>query len=142
MGLFDRFKKNKEYESFEKDALFEHILKVFFEFRDKYPDKVFSLHILPSKRVSGYVAFDILCVFSGNVNWLDSPEARELLEYFTAEEDNGGFQTLLHVYNSYKESSDAAYVDKAIKGYVRNFMNDNPDRRFDLTSTGAKINFI
>ncbi len=142
MGLFDRFKKNNDYDSFEKDALFEHILKVFFDFRDKYSDKVYSLHIHPSRRVTGYIAFDVRFVFSGKVEWQTSSETSELLEYFAVEEDNGGFQTLLYVYNSYKESSDPAYVDRVIKGYVRNFMKDNPNRVFDLSSTGAKIDFV
>ena len=54
MGLFNLFKKEETAGlPYEKDAVFEHILNIFFDFKDKYPDKIVSLGIYPSEKIVG-----------------------------------------------------------------------------------------
>jgi hypothetical protein len=123
------------------DAVFEHILKAFFEFRDKHSQKIVSLQIFPSKMHQEDVAFDISFVFEGNVRRYNTNEAREMLEYFDVVEDDGSFQTLTCIHNTFESSSSHAYKDKKIKECVKHFMKNNPNRDFNLSKTGAEIRY-
>lgn len=123
------------------DAIFEHKLKVFFNFKDKYPDKIVSIFIYPSKFVTEDVAFDITFVLDGKINYLQSAETSELLEFFELIDADCSFQTFGCTHNTFEKASSSAYVDQKIKAYVRHFMKENPNRNFDLSKTGANIMF-
>ncbi len=124
-----------------KDAVFEHILNVFFNFKDVFPDKIISLLIFPSKKAVGEVAFDITFLLDGKIKYLISDETNELLEYFKLTEDDGCIQTFEYTYNTFEKTNNRNYVDKKIKSCISCYMNDNPTRKFDLSQTGAKIMF-
>lgn len=144
MGRFHLFKRkpcDTTEDIFEQDTIFEHILKVFFDFKDKYPNKVVAIDIYPSKRITGYVAFDITFVLDGNVNYLQSTETSEMLEFFELVDDDGTFQTFGCTRNTFEKANNYAYVDQKIKAYVKHFMKENPSRNFDLSKTGAKMMF-
>ena len=144
MGLFHLFKRkpcDTTEDIFEQDTVFEHILKVFFDFKDKYPDKIVSIGIYPSNSITGYVAFDITFILDGNVNYFRSTETTEMLEFFKLVEDDGTFQTFECTRNTFEEANNRVYVDQKIKAYVKHFMKENPTRDFNLSKMGATIMF-
>ena len=140
LNLFSR-KQNDQFNACEEDVVFEHILRTFFNFKDKYADKIVALHIFPSKKVEGYVAFDISFIFDGNINWYKSEETSEMLEFFDLVEDNAGFMTYECVHNTFEQSSNYTYIHMKLKACVRNFMNSNPNIQFDLSGVGAVIKY-
>ncbi len=144
MGLFSLKKKTYATTTTtvsEQDAVLDHILKVFFDFKGNYTDKIVSIGIYPSKKVSGYVAFDIIIVLNGKVNHLQSKETSEMLEFFEIVDDDGSFQTLECTRNTFEDANNSTYVDKKLKAYVKHFMQENPSVNFDLSKTGAQIRF-
>lgn len=143
MGLFDLFKKdhNTHNNDFVEDAVFEHILNVFFAFKDKFPDKIVSLDIYPSRKITGYVAFDISFFLDGKISWYQSKETNEMLEFFKLIEDDGTFMTFEYVHNTFEESNNRNYIDSKLKSYIKHFMQLNPTRNFDLSRTGANIKY-
>ena len=145
MGLFNLLFKKKEMDTSsdtqEKDNVFEHILRVFFEFKDKFPDKIISILIYPSRSICEYVAFDITFLFDGKIAWYKSNETNNVLEFFELVEDDGHIQTFRCVHNTFEPTNNYDYVNKKIKACVRHFSEENPGRNFDLSKTGATITF-
>lgn len=143
MGLFDLFKKDHNTRSniVTADAVFERILNVFFAFKDKFPDKIVSLYIYPSRKITGYVAFDIIFIFDGKINWYQSKETNEMLDFFTPIEDDGSFMTFEYVHNTFEESNNHNYIDSKLKACIKHYMQLNPTRKFDLSRTGANIKY-
>lgn len=144
MGLFDLFKSKPLVttdNTFEQDDIFEHILKVFFDFQDKYPDRIVSMGIYPSKKITECVAFDITFILDGKVDYLPSIETSEMLEFFELVDYDGTFQTFECTRSTAEEANNYMYVEKKLKSYVKHFMQENPSRKFDLSKAGATIKF-
>ncbi len=142
MGLFNLFKKEETASlPYEKDAVFEHILNIFFDFKDKYPDKIVSLGIYPSEKFVGDVAFDICFIFDGNIKYYTSNETNEMLEFYQIVEDDGTFMTFQCTHNTFENAKSLEYTIKKLKAYVQSFMNAHPSRKFDFSSHGAVIRF-
>ena len=127
--------------STDEEAGFEHVLNVFFSFKNTCPDKIIYLSISPSRRERGYVAFDIHFMYDGNIAWYPSNEANEMLQLFEMIKDEGSIQEFVCVYNTFEKSSNHAYIDQKVKSFVTLYMRKNPHIKFDLSGTGAKIKY-
>lgn len=142
MGLFDFFKKtNTDNNVYEVDGVFEHILDVFFAFEEKYENRIVSLQIFPSRKVTGYVAFDIVFIFDGDIKAFKSSETEEMLEYFNVIEIDETLMTFECIRNTYEKSTNYEYIDKKLKSYVKHYMSLNQNIKFNLNKSGATIQY-
>lgn len=125
----------------EEDTVLEKVLNVFFSFKDKYPDKVVSLHINQSRSIHNYIAFDVCFFLDGKMEFYKSEEADELLKFFSLTEDDGKFQTYEYTRNTYIQPKNTDNIDMQLKSHIKHYMSQYPTRVFDLSKNGAVIRF-
>lgn len=126
---------------YEEDIVLENILNVFFAFKDKFPDKVVSLHLNQSRSIHNYIAFDVCFFLDGKIEFYKSIEAAELLNFFSLTEDDGTFQTYEYTRNTLKQPKNTDDIDQLLKSHIKHYMAQHPTRVFDLSKNGAVIRF-
>lgn len=138
MGLFNRKKLNPMD---IEDEVFEHMLNVFFEFKEKYPTRIVSFGVHPSNKVIEYVAFDIYFIFDGRIDMYKSNETDEMLEFFEQVEYDGTFTTFEGVRNTYETYINRNDRIEKLKARIRHFAKSNPGIEFESKDYGVIIKY-
>ena len=113
----------------------------FFAFRDKFPDRVISLHINRADIDSSFLHLRIIFLLDGQLNFCNSAESRKLQESFSLIDADNHICTYEFIYCTGKTFKNDKSSDSFIKSYVKQYMAIRPARNFDISKTGAQIRY-